>query len=447
MRRTELSAAARLCAQYLDRERKVLCAVSGGLDSMCLLHYLRAQGYDVACAHFDHQLRGEDSARDAQFVRDWCAANGIPFYHGSGDVRAYAREAGESIEAAARTLRYRFLRQTAAALDAQLVTAHHQDDNAETVLLHLIRGADLQGLRGMLPMQGGICRPFLDVTRAELADYAAAHGIPHVEDATNADPTAAARNYLRHEIMPRLQSINPRAGEHIAAGARSLALLDGEVEEAADALLTNAVRGEDTITLPRALLRAARESVRVRALLRMADALGVGRRDITRAQLKAACALLDADDRAVRTISLPRGARLEVADDLVALRRAALRADATLAMQTPVRWGHYTLTLLPTPSGEGLSLRAEEARALRVSHCDAGAYLRLPGTNGARSVKRLCIDAGIPLRVRETLPALYSGDRLAAVWGLGVDEAFVPRAGERTCFVRIGELRRADNQN
>lgn len=440
MKRTELSAAARLCARYLDRERTVLCAVSGGLDSMCLLHYLRASGYDVACAHFDHRLRGEASARDARFVQRWCEENGIPFYSGSGDVRAYAREAGESIETAARTLRYRFLRETAAELDAQLATAHHQDDNAETVLLNLIRGADLQGMRGMLPMQSGIVRPFLESSRAELADYAAAHGIPHVEDATNADPAAATRNYLRHEVMPRLREINPCAGEHIAACARSLALLDEEVEQAAEEVLAHAVRTEDGIALPRVLLRDARESVRVRALTKMADALGVGRRDITRAQLEAACALLETDDRAVRTISLPRGARLTVTEDDAVLRCVTRRADVQLTLHEPVRWGKYVLTLLAEPAGEGFSLRADGESALRAAHCDAGAYLRLPGTTGARSVKRLCVDARIPLHVRETLPAIFCGERLAAVWGLGVDEAFIPREGEKAYFVQIGEI-------
>ena len=90
MKRTELPRAEALCARYLDKNRPVLAAVSGGADSMCLLYFLREQGYDVSCAHFNHQLRGAEAARDENFVRAWCEKEGIPFYPGTGDVRAHA---------------------------------------------------------------------------------------------------------------------------------------------------------------------------------------------------------------------------------------------------------------------------------------------------------------------------------------------------------------------
>lgn len=200
MKRTELPRAEALCARYLDKNRPVLAAVSGGLDSMCLLHFLRGEGYDVSCAHFNHQLRGEEAARDEDFVRAWCEKEDIPFYLGTGDVRAHARATGKSEEEAARDLRYAFLRETAQMPGAQIALAHHADDNAETVLLNFVRGTDLRGLCGMRPKQGDIVRPFLEQTREELVTYARAHNIPHVEDHTNADPNAAARNYLRLEI-------------------------------------------------------------------------------------------------------------------------------------------------------------------------------------------------------------------------------------------------------
>ena len=162
MKRTELPRAEALCAQYLEKGRPVLAAVSGGLDSMCLLHFLRAQGYEVCCAHFNHHLRGEEAARDEEFVRAWCEKEGVPFYAGSGDVRAHARTTGKSEEEAARDLRYAFLRETAKKLNAQLTLAHHADDTAETVLLNLVRGTDLHGLCCMRPKQGDLIRPFLE---------------------------------------------------------------------------------------------------------------------------------------------------------------------------------------------------------------------------------------------------------------------------------------------
>lgn len=160
MKRTELPRAEALCARYLDKNRPVLAAVSGGLDSMCLLHFLRGEGYDVSCAHFNHQLRGEEAARDEDFVRAWCEKEDIPFYLGTGDVRAHARATGKTEEEAARDLRYAFLRETAQMLGAQIALAHHADDNAETVLLNFVRGTDLRGLCGMRPKQGDIVRRF-----------------------------------------------------------------------------------------------------------------------------------------------------------------------------------------------------------------------------------------------------------------------------------------------
>ena len=439
MRRSELTGAQALCARYLDPARPVLAAVSGGLDSMCLLYFLREQGYDVACAHFNHRLRGAEADGDEQFVRAWCEARAIPFYAGSGDVRAYARENGRSVEEAARTLRHAFLRQTADALHAQLALAHHADDNAETVLLNLIRGTDLRGLCGMKPLQGGIVRPLLTQTRAELAAYASARGVPHVEDRTNADPDAAARNYLRLDILPRLQTLNPRASEHIAAAARSLTALDDALERETDALMARASLEDGRVTLPLEAFRAAPEAVRARAVLRMADLLGLGRRDIVRAQLEAIFALAQKSGRAECSVSLPRGARALCADGAltVELSHAAPR-EMPLLPNVPARWGGYALTLLSAPDGEGLSLRALlPDETLRVLPCDAGSFLTLAGANGARSVKRLCLDRRIPPSVRDTLPAFYVNGRLAAVWPLGADISFSPAQGGERCFIRV----------
>ena len=442
MKRTELPRAEALCAQYLDRTQRVLAAVSGGADSMCLLYFLREQGYDVSCAHFNHQLRGEEAVRDEEFVRAWCEEERIPFYSGSGDVRAHARKTGKTVEEAARDLRYAFLRETAKKLNAQLTLAHHADDNAETVLLNLVRGTDLRGLCGMRPKQGDLIRPFLEQTREELVTYARAHNIPHVEDHTNADPNAAARNYLRLEILPRLQTLNPRAGEHIAAAARSLVSLDDAIERQAEKLLTAAVRNEGSISLPLASFRAFDESVQARAVLRMADALGVGRKDIGRETLRAVLALAQRGDAAARQISLPRGATVRIAKGLLTMSLSpAAPEKATLTEGVPLRWGNFELTLLRRADGDGISLRAPNAgESLFVGPCDLSARLTLEGANGARSVKRLCVDKKIPLSERDALPAIYAGDRLAAVWRLGTDVSFLPQRSEDTRFVRIVPL-------
>ena len=380
-----------LCARYLDKNRPVLAAVSGGLDSMCLLHFLRGEGYDVSCAHFNHQLRGEEAARDEGFVRAWCEKEDIPFYLGTGDVRAHARATGKSEEEAARDLRYAFLRETAQMLGAQIALAHHADDNAETVLLNFVRGTDLRGLCGMRPKQGDIVRPFLEQTREELVTYARAHNIPHVEDHTNADPNAAARNYLRLEILPRLRELNPRAPQHIATTARSLTALDDALEQAAEAALSHAKAQDGGISL------------------------------------------------SLDCYTLPQSATVRIADGALtmAFSPAAL-PKAALVENVPLPWGNFELTLLHKPDGEGISLRVpEDGEIITVAPCDLNARLMLQGANGARSVKRLCVDRKLSLTERDALPALYVGGRLAAVWRLGTDVTFLPKGGNMACFVRV----------
>ncbi len=439
MKRTELPRAEALCARYLDKNRPVLAAVSGGLDSMCLLHFLRGEGYDVSCAHFNHQLRGEEAARDEGFVRAWCEKEDIPFYLGTGDVRAHARATGKSEEEAARDLRYAFLRETAQMLGAQIALAHHADDNAETVLLNFVRGTDLRGLCGMRPKQGDIVRPFLEQTREELVTYAHAHNIPHVEDHTNADPNAAARNYLRLEILPRLRELNPRAPQHIATTARSLTALDDALEQAAEAALSHAKAQDGGISLSLDCFLAADEVVQPRILLHLADALGLGRKDIGRKQLDAICALAQRGGSAERRYTLPQSATVRIADGALtmAFSPAAL-PKAALVENVPLPWGNFELTLLHKPDGEGISLRVpEDGEIITVAPCDLNARLMLQGANGARSVKRLCVDRKLSLTERDALPALYVGGRLAAVWRLGTDVTFLPKGGNMACFVRV----------
>ena len=151
----------------------VLCAVSGGADSMCLLAWLLElgpkYGCAVAAAHYNHGLRGAQGDADEAFVRDWCAGHSVPFYAGRGDVASAAKEHGWSIEEAGRNLRYAFLSETAEQIGAlRVATAHNRGDNAETVLLNLIRGTGLTGLSGIAPVRGIFVRPLLDTPRQEI---------------------------------------------------------------------------------------------------------------------------------------------------------------------------------------------------------------------------------------------------------------------------------------
>ena len=201
----------------------VLCGVSGGRDSVCLLDYLhklgQQRGFTAAAGHLNHLMR-PTAQRDEDFVRAFCAQRDIPFYTESADVYGLCDAWELTVEETGRRARYDFLQRTAAAIGAEkIATAHHRDDLAETVLLQLLRGTGPQGLTGIPPVRGNIVRPLLDTPRRDIERYIAENGLAYVTDETNSD-LAYARNRLRLEIWPELERINPSASAHIARTRR-----------------------------------------------------------------------------------------------------------------------------------------------------------------------------------------------------------------------------------
>jgi tRNA(Ile)-lysidine synthase len=192
-------------------EGTILAAVSGGADSVCLLAALLELkdkfGFSVAAAHFDHRLRGAESDRDALFVGRLCRDLNVTLYTGSADVGGYARENGLGGEEAARRLRYDFFYETGKKSGAvRIATAHTADDNAETILFHLTRGAGLRGLGGIPPVHGHIIRPMLAVTREEVLFFLSGRSLTYVEDSSNADEKYS-RNLIRRRVIPVLKQI------------------------------------------------------------------------------------------------------------------------------------------------------------------------------------------------------------------------------------------------
>lgn len=194
----------------LEPGARVLVALSGGADSVGLLHLLRELERDgfltvAGLGHFNHQLRGTAADEDEQFCRDTGAALGIPVEVGSAPVRELAREQGRSVEDAARIARYAFLERAADAVHADVIAVGHtRDDQAETFLLRLLRGAGPRGLAGIRPRSGRVVRPLIEIGRAALREYVEQRRLAFREDATNAD-VAIPRNRVRHELIAYLQ--------------------------------------------------------------------------------------------------------------------------------------------------------------------------------------------------------------------------------------------------
>ncbi len=263
----------------------ILCAVSGGRDSVCLLDYLwrlgQERGFSVAAAHLNHGMR-PTAQRDEELVRRLCRQRDIPFYTEKVDVYALCGAWRLTVEETGRRARYEFLRRTAASIGAAFIaTAHHREDQAETVLLQLLRGTGPQGLAGIPPVREGIIRPLLDTPRAAIDAYIAAHDLPYVTDETNLD-THYARNRLRLEIMPQLLTINPSAPDHICRTADILRAENDYLDAQAAALLP------DTGTaLPCHTLLSAPAALRPRMLRLLAERLPVGKKDFSAAHYRA----------------------------------------------------------------------------------------------------------------------------------------------------------------
>lgn len=435
---TDLSAAKRFLQERCgDDAVSVLCAVSGGMDSMCLLHLLhtwgRERNFRVTAAHFNHQLRGAESDRDEAFVRDWCAQRQIPFVSGSGDVRACAGETGKTLEEAARDMRYAFLEeQRQKAGCAFLLTAHHADDHAETMLLNLLRGTGPRGLSGIPESRDGILRPFLRITRGELAAYAAAYHIGYVEDSTNALDDMA-RNVLRHQVMPVLRELNPKAVENMIRTAEMLRRDEETLDRMAVALLEQGCRfSENAAVMDADACLKAEEAVLSRAVHRALARLAGGRKDLTARHVEAVCELLRG--AVGKELTLPYGLTARRGEkELILSAAEAAPAVVSLSIGETVPFGNWRVAV--KESGPGLEMKIPEGAVFTVTAWDRNDRMTIPGSRGARSLKRLCVDNHISPWERDGLPVLRVDGRCVAVPGIGIDREYLPDSCGMTVYV------------
>lgn len=188
---------------------KLLLAFSGGVDSVVLAHLLHEAGYDFALAHCNFQLRGEEAARDALFASDLARKLNVSFFLTHFDTAGYSREHGLSIQMAARKLRYDWFEELVALHGYnRILTAHHANDNVETLLVNLIRGTGIKGLQGISMSQKNIVRPLLFASKEQILAYAQKQQLVYREDSSNAE-VKYKRNFIRHRIIPELKVLNP----------------------------------------------------------------------------------------------------------------------------------------------------------------------------------------------------------------------------------------------
>ena len=285
--------------------KRICVAVSGGVDSVSLLHYLKGKetecGYALCAVHCEHGIRGEDSLADARFVEALCLQYGVPLYRFSEDCPARAKRDKQSLETAARNFRKEcFARVLSDGKADFIATAHHKNDDAETVLFRLMRGTSLTGVGGMVEVNGETIRPFLSWTRTEIEAYATQNGLAYREDCTNFE-LDATRNKLRLNILPLMEEAVPGAVENLVRFS-GLALEDDELlYEYARTLLTEEADGVTVVFCEKKPLFR-------RACLLALKGLGV-ERDYTALHLENAYGLQGLERGA--KLSFPKGVEAE----------------------------------------------------------------------------------------------------------------------------------------
>jgi len=437
--------------RMLTGQSRVLCAVSGGADSVCLLHALYqlrpALGFTLTAAHYNHNLRGGESGRDEQFVRDFVARHcgqqklpdgrelpAVELVVGGGDVAAAARETGAGLEETAREMRYAFLQQAAQKTGCTTIaTAHNADDNAETVLLHLARGSALRGLGGIAPVRGNILRPLLTTTREEIEEYLAYHGLEHVEDSSNAD-VRFSRNRLRHQVMPVLEELYPGFVQRMVATTQAVRADEEYMTAQAKELSGKAVASPQGLSIPAKLLASAPAAVATRAVRELIGRLNGGDQDCAAVHLWSVLDLCRDSDPSAQ-ISLPYGlvARREY-DALILDRGGELPGFDEVELNMPGEttvgdWDILCFGEFYTSQSQGpwsIWLSPEQLHGpLTVRTRKTGDRIQLSG-RPEKTLKKWMIDEKVPANLRASLPVFDCGGTVAAVAGLGSAQSMTP---------------------
>ena len=381
----------------------VVCAISGGADSVALLFglYLLKEkfGFSLSAAHFNHHLRGAESDGDEAFVIALCDRYDIPLHLGGGEVKPGKK----GLEAAARDARYAFLR----SLPGKIATAHTADDNAETVLMHLVRGTGLKGLCGITPVGDALIRPMLAITRSEVEAFLEEYCLRHITDSSN-ETDAFLRNRLRHHVMPLLRQENPRLAENLSAMALQL--------QQEEQLISATV--EQAYTTQISALRHAEPALRNRILERFLKKSGV--KEPERTHIALAESLVFSDNPSARA-QFP-GVTIERCYDTIRVVSTENALPETLIpVPGVVELEGFRVTCRQAETIENTANTFTvnpQGKILLRSRC-SGDEIRLCG--GTKSLKKLFIDKKIPASDRNRIPVLADDTGVLGVYGIGAD--------------------------
>jgi tRNA(Ile)-lysidine synthase len=411
----------------IARGRHVLAALSGGADSVALLHILcRARDEGIlrlTAAHYEHGIRGKDSLDDAEFCRELCRKLDVPFIMGRASVPEIARRTGEGLETCARRLRHAFLNETADIMGAELIAlAHHMDDQAETVLMHLLRGTGPEGITGMRQVSGRLFRPLINVRKAELVEYLKSQGETWREDATNMI-TDNPRNHLRLEAIPAMEGAYPGAVNAIARYAASAALESDFMDRLTDDFMRERVE-----MLPHGwrldVAGSCHEALLRRALRRL---LG---RDLDSAGLDGIISMETACDVSGGISARRAGNNLYIIRACDRPRAQLFRTEGATELQGICRLVSRKWESIPEKrlkSTQVLDGKSLEGAVLRTRA--EGDYIAPLGMRGTKTLSDYFTDLKVDRPMRDIAPLLARGNEVLWVVGHGISQNCALRDG------------------
>lgn len=456
----------------LDGDR-VLVALSGGPDSVCLFDILKElqpkYSLSICVGHFNHKLRGEASDEDAGFCEGIARRQGVAFVTDSADVRAFANERKLSVEESARELRYEFLLRSSFSLGATKVAmGHTADDQAETILMRLIRGAGPHGLEGIPPtrplaaVNGPILiRPLIHVWRKDIVRYVRARGLKYRKDASNESPEYL-RNKIRLELIPHLRKeYNPQIKQRLTAAASALAIENDFIETEARLLAeeTTMEKRPGEVVFDVARLASLHPALRRRILSALVSFARASAPMLEAVHYNEVDALLCA---ARGKIDLPGKLRLEVSEGVglisdsarspkipkgsfgIAIGGETTIPEFNLAVKTKVLDGISSpsrLIRLCNPNRQYFALDAVRP-PLEIRFRRPGDSFRPLGARGTKKLKDFFIDKKVPRFLRDHISLLLSNGRIMWVMGHAIDKKYMLKSGSRAAL-RVDYERRS----
>ena len=413
--------------KMISAGERVLCALSGGMDSVVLTHYLATNagrfGITVFAAHFSHGIRKDAALSEKQLCISLCNNLGIELICGEGDAPSVAVEKKIGIEQAAREIRYEFLRDASAKLGAdKIATAHHMNDNVETVIMNACRGASVKGLCGIPATRDEFIRPLIDTSRAEIEAYAIEHALAYATDVTNFE-LCCRRNVIRLQILPEFRKLYPDTDGLVSRLSRAARRCNHAIQCQAEKLVSDCDTSGLEISVDVSRLACAGDAVASRAVEILCKKAGTDAM-LSNRHIFAVHKLCRTSDPSA-SLDLP-GLRVFRRYDRIVFARPVSKLpieDKIIDIDSKIRFGDWEVELIDGRHPGGIWIdRDKLALPLKVRSRGEGDRIYSCGMH--KSVKKLMIDKKIPKEMRDNIPVLVDNNKIVAIAGVCYDRSY-----------------------